>query len=147
MDLHEFVRESLTQIVQGVSAASEAVRTAGGMINPSLEKSVVLDKAQLIGQLHTGQAVFLVEFDVAVTAASATAGGAAAGLQVVSFFEAKVGGKTQSTTESVSRIRFPVPLALPMDPESVRLAAEKGEADRRALQGALQARQNYYRGG
>jgi len=119
MDLREFVSETLTQIANGAASAAEAVRKVGGVVNPSMvSPGFDPDTTHYFGTFGDGQSVFLIEFDVAVTASDATEGGASAGIKVLSAFSAKIGGSASSTTESTSRIRFKVPLALPVDAKS-----------------------------
>lgn len=109
MDLRTFVRETLTQIIDGVADAKAGLemRSSGAVINPSY---------------GTAQAT-PVEFDVAVTVAqqqdeaAAMKGEAKGG--VLSVFQAKVGAdletKAASHSEQVSRVRFSVMLAQPGD--------------------------------
>jgi hypothetical protein len=140
MDLREFVKEALLQVVSGVTEAQEAVHAKGGYVNPSA-LSHVGDHSQttLFATLSSGQNVFLIDFDVAVTASESVDAGGSAKLSVVSLFSAQVGGKSATSTESVSRIRFKVPLALPLDATSKadfdRQHRQEDEAVRRHNQG------------
>ena len=65
MELKDFVRESLKQIVEGVSEAQEPVRSHGGYVNPTVLPKGTSD-AHFGEFLPSAQQVFLVEFDVAV---------------------------------------------------------------------------------
>jgi hypothetical protein len=53
---------------------------------------------------------FLVEFDIAVTVGRESTAGGSVGGGVIQVFSAKVDAKTGSTNESVSRIKFSVPV-------------------------------------
>lgn len=119
MDLKDFVKEALLQITAGVTAAQEQVRSSGGYINPSAVASAPgKSETAHFALLDSGQNVFLVDFDVAVSAVESAEGGAGAKLAVASLFSLQAGGKTGTTSESTSRIKFRVPLALPLDPAS-----------------------------
>lgn len=93
MELKDFVRESLKQIVQGVNEAQEPVRNHGGYINPT---ALPRGKTEShFGEfLPSGQQVFLVEFDVAVTVNENTGTHAEAKLQVATFLSLGAGGKS-----------------------------------------------------
>lgn len=117
MDLSEFVQQSLVQIVEGVKASQEIIRERGGFANPAVFTSAYGQDGHF-GSVSDGHNVLLVDFDVAVTVADASEGSAGAKLSVAALFKAETGGNVRSTTESVSRLRFKVPLALPLDEAS-----------------------------
>jgi hypothetical protein len=126
VELQEFVKAALLQITAAVREAQDVVRSSGGFVNPSVVSSTP-GNADLthFATLESGQNVFLIDFDVAVTATDAIEGGGGAKLSVASVFSIHGGAKTTTTSESTSRIRFKVPLALPVDSRS------KTEFDRR----------------
>lgn len=123
MELKEFVRESLKQIVEGVSEAQKPVRDHGGYVNPT-----VLPRGKSeshFGEfLPSGQQVFLVEFDVAVTVNEQTGTHAEAKLQVASILSLGAGGKSGDLLQTIQHIKFKVPLALPLDETAKRQSAE-----------------------
>lgn len=116
MNLREFVTESLVQIVCGVNDAAEQLRESGAEVNPRR-------RAGPPSQMHrqTSTPIQSIEFDVAVTigAAAETSGGGSFGLQVFS-----IGAKSTSASDSqsISRLRFSIPLALPASQGSTRTA-------------------------
>ena len=126
MELQEFVKAALLQITTAVREAQDAVRDSGGVLNPSAITSAP-GSADLthFATLESGQNVFLVDFDVAVTATDALEGSGGGKLSVASVFSIHGGARTATTSESTSRIRFKVPLALPVD------AVSKTAFDRR----------------
>ena len=103
MELHEFVKETLVQIVSGVVEAqqSEVVSNSSGAIAPSGHE--VSDKDLLTQE---------VRFDVGVTVDSGTAtkGG-------VGVFVGPVGlgsqGSSKDTNASTHRVQFSIPIYLP----------------------------------
>jgi hypothetical protein len=132
MDLKDFVASTLTQITQGVSEAQSVVRSSGGLVNPAM--TGVVNRESYFGSVETGQHVFLVDFDVAVVASEATGTHAGAKLEVASILSLGVGGKSDAATQSTSRIKFKVPIALPVDAEAKRalderLRREQAESD------------------
>lgn len=113
MDLATFVRETLVQIVEGVSAATIEIDNLGtnARINPGIENA------------HNGGQARPVEFDVAVTVSQGSenkdqvkAGGSLSVLAVVGI---KAGAEGLSDTaamqrsEAVSRVKFSVMIAQP----------------------------------
>lgn len=98
MNIDDFIKSTLVQIVRGVEHASRDVddESDGGRVNPYMPRG-------------RGMAAPIpIEFDIAVTVSeSAEAGG---GISVMGI-GAKAGLATESS--SVSRIKFTVPVALP----------------------------------
>jgi hypothetical protein len=123
VELKEFVRESLKQIVEGVSEAQEPVRRHGGYVNPTVLPKTTSD-AHFGEFLPSGQQVFLVEFDVAVAVNEQTGTHAEAKLQVASFLSLGVGGKSGDAQQTTQRIKFKVPLALPLDAVAMQKTTE-----------------------
>lgn len=112
MELREFVAQALAETIQGVLDAQTALGTNGKFVNPQLSTSqgVLQQQGRMLS--NQGQIVQTVEFDVAVTASSAT--GTKGGIGVVAGVFA-LGSQGQSSAESVavSRLKFSVPVALP----------------------------------
>jgi hypothetical protein len=101
MELKEFVRSSLLDVMHAVREAQKEWQDSGykGAINPvwsSIDKESFRD----------------ISFDVAVTAENETAGKVGGGIQVVGL---KIGGEAIDTVSgsSVSRIQFSVPIVPP----------------------------------
>ena len=113
MRLEEFVSESLAEIVRGVHIAQN---------NPDLAKARINPPGLTIGQkvaessmydYHTGLVAQMIEFDLAVTAERGKETKGGIGVFMGSF---GVGSQGQSDTKdtSISRIRFKVPMILPL---------------------------------
>jgi hypothetical protein len=106
VELEEFIRTSLLQIMKGVKTAqtewaadgSGGRVSGGGVINPSWG-----------GPDDFPNRVQEVKFDIAVTAASKTEGGGGGGIKVLSV---DLSGKVARSAEhnTVSRISFTVPI-------------------------------------
>ena len=116
MDLEEFIEASLTQIVSGIQAASEGVAKAGGELNPRID---LQDSSFPTYQGTDGRKRILqqVEFDVAVTVSSERDGGGSASLNVAGVFSIAGEGGAKSGESSISRVKFSVPLGLPVGEE------------------------------
>lgn len=100
MNIEEFVRDSLVQIVKGVQQAQEAVGDSA-RINPRFGSH---------NQIKWSD----VSFDIAVTATeSSEVSGSVRVLGPVKF---GVGGGTTAADSNVSRLQFTVPLVLPETP-------------------------------
>lgn len=113
MELREFVAESLRQLIDGVAVAQEYATENDAKVNPTnifyrADQGVIK-----IQDRETGALVQEVNFDVAVTATDGTKtkGG-------IGVFVGAVGlgsqGQSEASNQSISRIRFSVPLALPV---------------------------------
>ena len=88
MDVKEFVKETLQQIVEGVREA----------------KNETADNCQIA---PVGDQREKVEFDIAVTAEDEKSSGKGAGLSVF-HFRAGIDGQTSASTSIVHRIKFSV---------------------------------------
>lgn len=113
VELKEFVSFSLTQIVDGVVEAQKQAETNGAAINPRVtDQSAAVHRPGRLRPDIGGAPVKDIQFDVAVTITESEKTDAKAG---ISIFSAKLVGELggDSATESASRLRFSVPLALP----------------------------------
>ena len=113
MELKDFVREALVQIADGVQEAQSALEksSSSAEVNPSTANRYDV-KSNIFGDSKSGKPIFLIEFDVAVTAAEGTQTKGGIGV-VVGAIALGSQGKSDSTNSSISRIQFKVPMALP----------------------------------
>lgn len=114
MELKDFVRESLLQIIAGVSEAQDELEDTNAETNP---RDVIFPKSNLLPYIHdkaTGgsKAVDFVEFDVAVTAqeGTQTKGGIGVVMGIVGIGSQ---GKSEQKNEQHSRLKFKILVALP----------------------------------
>ncbi len=103
MTLQEFITESLKQIQAGVTAA----RKASDGVWPKIGFDQDSPKAF---RTDDGEAVFMVEFDVAVTVTERTEGGSKGGISIAKIFSADAHKATASEQSSISRLKFNVPV-------------------------------------
>ena len=106
MELKDFIKTALTNLVEGVSEAKESLNDN---ICPSVGHAF-LQKTSLVQDIN-GRYIETVQFDIAVTTENATNASAKAGIRVMGV-GAGVDGMTESSHTSVSRIKFQVPIAL-----------------------------------
>ncbi|WP_253650916.1 hypothetical protein [Vibrio sp. Y29_XK_CS5] len=109
MKLDQYVEETIKQIIDGVNSASEYAKRNGALVNP---RAVGGARARLFVQGQDSVPVHEIDFDVAVSVSESN---------INSVPEITVGSITQSSTgassdsqSSISRIKFTIPVALPM---------------------------------
>ena len=115
MELKDFVRETLVQVVSGIEEAQTEVRDCGGFVNPAHRANVKGSDESHFGVIGTGQNIFLVDFDVAVTVIEESGTEAKAKLNVASLLTLGAGGESSQSSSATNKISFKVPLALPTD--------------------------------
>jgi hypothetical protein len=106
MDLDEFIKLTLRQIIKGIE---EARAESQGMVAPKIGKAYEDQKILRSDATHGEHGVFLAEFDVALMASdnSETLGSAGA-----SVYVATLDGKKKATqSSSVHRLKFSVPIS------------------------------------
>lgn len=110
MELQTFVAETLKQIIDGVVDAQAHAKSKGAVINPTGFKSSLSTRTtrETDSPAHRQH----IEFDVAVTAGEGTEkkGGLRIAVGALAF-----GGQGQATanTQSISRVKFTIPVFLP----------------------------------
>ena len=116
MDLKEFISTTLTQVVEGVKAAQGG--DLGDHISPRIQDNEADYKGHSIVSPMRGPLLTIVDFDVAVTASES--GGADAGIRVAVWgVGGGVEGSRASENIAVNRIKFSVPVALPVSEDEV----------------------------
>ncbi|WP_353572703.1 hypothetical protein [Candidatus Albibeggiatoa sp. nov. BB20] len=131
MELKDFVKEALSQIVVGVSEAQEVVREHGGFVNPAHQYSNSKASSYFGELTDLGMHMFLINFDVAVVVNEDTGTNAQAKLKVVNFLDLSAGGKSNNSNTSTHKISFHIPLALPVDSETKQKLEKKLEEQRK----------------
>ncbi|MBK9387290.1 MAG: hypothetical protein IPN34_20940 [Planctomycetes bacterium] len=116
MELQEFVRTTIAQIVNGVMDAQKDLHETRAVVAPEFrmyDGTQGQENRMRIRQSEGWLLVHEVEFDVAVSASEKTTTGGAARLQILEVLS--IGGNKgrAQQAETVSRVRFTVPVALP----------------------------------
>jgi hypothetical protein len=116
VELKDFVSETLRQIIGGVREAQKLAAEHGGKVVPD-KIAFRTDQGLQLWDKRDGTPIQMIEFDVAVTTTEGTTtkGG-------VGVFVGPVGlgsqGQSNASNQSISRIKFCVPIALPKHPEA-----------------------------
>jgi len=108
MELKDFIKETITQIVEGVVEAQEQINKHGAEINP---KKVQFREAGQNNYYNSGKPQ-AVEFDIGLTSIKKT--GSSEGIGVF-LGSVSLGKKNEEGDEhtAISRIKFSLPLVLP----------------------------------
>ena len=115
IELRDFISETIKQVIDGVVTAQEYATSKGAVVNPKL--NFHNQNQDLFLDITTNQPTRLISFDVALTAAegSKTQGGIAVFTGVLGLGSK---GQSEKTNETVNRIRFSVPVSLPIGARS-----------------------------
>ena len=117
VELKDFVRDSILQIVAGIAEAQAAVDEYGASVNPPPANNPREGAVRYIAEGADGKNVpaFVqdFEFDVALTARDATTDGATVAV-LAGLIGGGVSAKSEEGHESVSRLKFKIPVGLPI---------------------------------
>ena len=108
MNLEDFVANTLLEIVAGVS---KALVKSPQNISPSIGWGE--DDPKILRTSNDNLGVFLVEFDVAVTASEKDSKSGGGGITVFSVASAKGDLSKASEQTSISKVKFSVPITYP----------------------------------
>lgn len=120
MELKDFVKETLVQIVKGVNAANEEMKDTSAFLASSNVSSggagwkYTKDKD---GEYHY---VTDVGFDIAIDVKEAKTTGKGIGIEVLSVLSIEGKGEKEKESRNTNRVSFTLPLALPTEPEDKR---------------------------
>lgn len=131
MELKEFIKTALTDIVSAVRETQKEVKeyaTIAPLMTQGEKGSAILMKD---GVAHVSN----IDFDVAVTTETKenTENGIKAGIKVASVFNLGAGSKGDSTetSQNISRIRFSIPVLLPCSASLDEIVVKGGKPIRR----------------
>ena len=102
MDLKEFTKQTIVQIVEGVKEANSVVSENNAHIHTQEESYT----------FGTSYPITNVDFDVAITATETEGSNGGEGIKVMGVFNA--GGEIESKIENqtISRVKYTIPLVL-----------------------------------
>lgn len=113
MEIKDFIKEAMLQIVEGVIEVNDALKEKGAYI-PS--KQVAGEGVNFkVEQDDTTRNIVKVEFDIAVTVSSQDTNQVGAKLSVASWFGVGATSEGSTANQTISRIKYTLPLALPDD--------------------------------
>ncbi len=110
MEIREFVRDVLVDIIEGIKEAQKR-EGAGGYIAPD---AIAGHKFSADSGVHHESRITstVVKFDMAVTAETSKSGGGSGKIRIA-VVDADLGGKLEAKNTQVSRIQFSVPVLMP----------------------------------
>ena len=117
MEIKDFVKEALAQIVEGINEANKQMSEKGAFVASSnMREANGLPKSgtYVDDVRNVRHVVREIEFDVSIAASDSTQTGGRGGLQVVSFIRADGGIENNVSSSASQRIKFSLPLALPV---------------------------------
>lgn len=119
MELKDFVRDSILQIVAGMVEAQDAVGEYGASVNPPPAANPGPSAVKYVAAGPDGKNVVSLvqelEFDVALTVRGSTKGGGEISVRV-GLIGGEVGGNAEKGHEDISRLKFKVPVGFPIGP-------------------------------
>ena len=112
MKQQEFVSETLKEIIAGVKESQKYAESEGACVSPRMHWIGEKEMGRCVAETDYAN-IEQIEFDVAVTSTEGSATEAGAGIFVAAIgLGAK--GKSDTSSSSISRIKFSIPLGLPM---------------------------------
>ncbi len=144
MDLRDFIKETISAIVDATSDLQVKYEPENVIINPPvmLKSRDLFDEG---GAYQTFRRVEIVEFDVAVSAASETAGGGKAAVKIMSA-EVGADGRHNRKNEEASRVRFSIPVTLRPSSAEGKNRTKQGEHEGKASSEMPQSSSNSWMG-
>ncbi|TGD70331.1 hypothetical protein E4634_21170 [Mangrovimicrobium sediminis] len=119
MNLKQFVSESLVEIIEGITDAQARIASEDAQVVPNV--SNLFTKSQsggtnlALGWDSNGNLIHILEFDVAVTATEGTETKGGIGV-VAGMFAVGSQGRSEEMSQSISRLKFRVPISFPRHP-------------------------------
>lgn len=107
MDLQEFTKQTLIQIVEGTKEANEALCDLDAYVT-----NQQLTNSKGPSLFHSGLNVIEVGFDVAITATESEGSNGCASLKVASLINIGGGVDNKTENQTISRIKYSLPLVL-----------------------------------
>lgn len=108
--LKEFMKETLTQIVEAAAEFSADNTEKGVTTNPQLYDPAGAGFATI---KHREGVATIIDFDVAISTEESEKVGAGGGIRVLSVIRAEGEVQTNAISGTASRVRFKIPLQLP----------------------------------
>ena len=110
MDLKEFTKQTLVQIVEGAAEADSRLSELGSFVPITNFGNTTATFAR--DNDRTPRLVINVDFDVAITAIESEGANGGASLKVASFFNLGGGSESKTENQTISRIKYTLPLVL-----------------------------------
>ncbi|UAB85717.1 hypothetical protein INR75_06805 [Zunongwangia sp. SCSIO 43204] len=113
MELKEFIKEVLTEVIAGVSEAQEEIKKSGStaIINATQNSAMGTKSSTKI--VLNKREVCPIEIDVAVSVGDTTDTKKKGGINVIKMLEAGGEKNMQTVSSTTSRIKFSIPVVYP----------------------------------
>jgi len=119
MELKDFVRDSILQIVRGMVEAQDVIGEYGASVNPPPLHNPTPDVVRYAATGPDGEKVLSLlqdlEFDVALTSRDTQNDGGKVAV-LAGFIGGGISASSEKGQEAISRLRFKVPIGLPIGP-------------------------------
>lgn len=113
MTLEEFITDTIIQIIKGVKNAQDFAKQNGAKVNPSNIKMLGNENSPAYWDNYNSIAGQSIDFDISVTTHEEGQTEGKAGV-FVAFLKAGVSGKESSEQIAVNKIKFSIPVFLPI---------------------------------
>lgn len=117
MEIKDFFKETLCQILEGINVANQQMSNKGAFVGSSnLQENNGMPKSGATyyeDSNNRRHVVREIDFDISVSVSDSSQTEGKGGLQVYSLFHADGGVENSNSSNSSHRIRFSLPLALP----------------------------------
>jgi|MTBAKMStandDraft_1061839.scaffolds.fasta_scaffold08337_4 hypothetical protein len=125
MQLQDFIKESLLQIINGIAETQKQKLPHNAEISPYITVENIRTTEKKMKPQYTWQHATPVKFDIAVTAEEST--GTKGGVGVVAgIFALGSQGQSDNLNSSITRIQFEIPIILPHWKEQKNPKDEEG---------------------
>jgi hypothetical protein len=101
MDIKEFTRDTIQQIIEGANEANSIISQYGAKVNSNLHDKTDLE----------------ISFDIAVTVVGTESAELGGKIQIAQLFKIGATGNETTSNQQVSRIQYKIPVKLPIDQE------------------------------
>ena len=117
MDIKEFIKETLTQIVEGITDANKEIQGKGAyIVSSNLKDAQGFPARELYSDDRNEQRHIVreINFDISIAVTETTQSGVKGGLQVLSVVHSNGGIENNTSSSAVHKIKFSLPLAMPL---------------------------------
>lgn len=112
MEIKDFISNAISEIVAGIEKAADDLKNKGVLINPIVDLNGFVNTSETA--TRSGRKVQQIEMSIAVTIGDSVNSGGKIGLNVLGFGADLETGNNIQTNNSVSSIKFYIPIAFPV---------------------------------
>jgi hypothetical protein len=120
MELKDFIKNTLVEIVNGLQSANEALVGTSAFVASSNFTSPSQEWFGTLDAKNIHHYISLVDFDVSVLVQDLSEKSKGGRINVAQLISVGGNGDQSSKTEKENRVKFKIPLALPTEPEYLK---------------------------